>query len=66
MDDLRPEDLRTLRSRAWVFAPYLMVAVPYIGIGIFLPEVVLGWPLGVLLAFLGPWAFPALLRRLRR
>jgi len=62
------ELLRAVRTRGRLTAalPYALIALAYFGLGLLLPEAVLGWPVGLLLWFLGPWALPALVRRIRQ
>jgi len=62
------ELLKAGRARRLMMAaiPYGLIALAYFGVGLVLPEAVLGWPVGLLLWFLGPWALPALVRRIRQ
>lgn len=41
------------------------VAGAYVTLGVFVPQVLISWPVGAAFYLLGVWALPGLLRRLR-
>ena len=41
------------------------VAASYVTLGVFVPHVLISWPVGAAFFLLGVWALPALVRRLR-
>ena len=41
------------------------VAAAYVILGVFVPQVLISWPVGVAFFLLGVYALPALVRRLR-
>jgi hypothetical protein len=46
-------------------ALHLGVAAAYVTLGVFVPEVLISWPVGAAFYLLGVWALPALVQRLR-
>jgi hypothetical protein len=46
-------------------APHLGVAAAYVTLGVFVPQVLISWPVGAAFYLLGVWALPALVRLLR-
>jgi hypothetical protein len=44
---------------------YLVAAASYIVLGVFVPELLLSWPVGVAYLLVIVWLVPALLRRVR-
>jgi hypothetical protein len=43
----------------------LAVAAAYVTLGVFVPQVLISWPVGAAFYLLGVWALPTLVRRLR-
>jgi hypothetical protein len=41
------------------------VAAAYVTLGVFVPQVLISWPVGAAFFLLGVWVVPALFRRLR-
>ena len=46
-------------------ALHLGVAAAYVTLGVFVPQVLISWPVGAAFYLLGVWAFPALVQLLR-
>jgi hypothetical protein len=44
---------------------HLAVAAVYVTVGVFVPQLLISWPVGAAFFLLGVWALPALVRRLR-
>ena len=44
---------------------YLAAAAAYVTLGVFVPELLLPWPVGAGFLLLAVWVVPALVRRLR-
>jgi hypothetical protein len=44
---------------------HIGVAAAYITLGVFVPQVLISWPVGAAFYFLSVWALPTLVRRLR-
>ena len=43
---------------------YLAAGAVYVAVGVFIPELLLAWPVGVGYVLLAVWVIPALVRRL--
>jgi len=44
---------------------YVAAAAAYITLGVFVPQVLISWPVGVAFLLLAVWVMPAFVRRLR-
>jgi hypothetical protein len=64
--DPHPDDPAGQREPFISVAGYLLAAAAFIGIGIAFPYPVLGWPVGLVMTFFGPWGIEVVLRALRR
>ena len=54
-----------MTDRQRTLALYLVAAVAYVTLGVFVPTMLLSWPLGAGFLLLVVWILPALVRRLR-
>jgi hypothetical protein len=46
-------------------ALYVVAAAVYIALGVFVPQVLISWPVGAAYILLAVWLLPALVRRVR-
>jgi hypothetical protein len=46
-------------------ALHVGIAAAYVTLGVFVPELLISWPVGAAFYLLGVWALPALVRRLQ-
>jgi hypothetical protein len=48
-----------------VLGLHAAVAAVYVTLGVFIPQLLISWPVGVAFFVLGVWAVPTVVRRLR-